>query len=173
MSRPSTRPTRTAPTGPWKGMPDRESAAEAPFSASTSGSLSRSAEIARQITCTSLAKPFGNSGGMARAIRGEVNTSVSTGRPPRSNCPPGLRPPPSPTDTELFGDGAVPLGVLLAQIFDQPAALPDQHEKASAGVMVLRVGLEMLREAVDPFRQEGDLDLWRPRVCLVRPKLLD
>ena len=74
-------------------MPDRQSAAEAPFSASTSGSLSRSAEIARQITCTSLAKPFGNSGRMGRSIRREVNTSFSTGRPSRLKYPPGIRPP--------------------------------------------------------------------------------
>ena len=50
MSLPSTMPTRTAPTGPSNGMPARQSAAEAPFMARTSGSFSWSAEMARQMT---------------------------------------------------------------------------------------------------------------------------
>ena len=48
MNWPSTRPTRTAPTGPAKGMPDRQRAAEAPLMARMSGSLLGSPEMARQ-----------------------------------------------------------------------------------------------------------------------------
>ncbi len=92
-NRPSTCPTRTAPTGPSNGIPLRHRAADAPFMASTSGSFSLSAEMARQITCTSLRKPLGNRGRIGRSMRREVRISCSAGRPSRLKYPPGIRPP--------------------------------------------------------------------------------
>src|SRR3989442_5043555 len=53
VSLPSTSPTRTAPTGPSNGIPDRQSAAEAPFMARMSGSVSWSPEIVRSEEHTS------------------------------------------------------------------------------------------------------------------------
>jgi hypothetical protein len=82
-SLPSTSPTRTAPTGPSKGMPDRQSAAEAPFIARTSGSTSWSPEMVRQITCTSLRKPSGKSGRIGRSMSRDVSVSFFTGAPSR------------------------------------------------------------------------------------------
>jgi hypothetical protein len=92
-SLPSVMVTRTAPMGPAKGMPERQSAAEEPIMASTSGSFSLSAEITRLITCISLRKPFGNSGRMGRSIRRQVSVSFSSGRPSRLKKPPGIFPP--------------------------------------------------------------------------------
>ena len=82
-SRPSTWPTRTAPTGPPNGMPERQSAAEPPFIARTSGSFCASAEMVRQMTWTSLRKPSGNSGRIGRSMRREVSVSFFTGAPSR------------------------------------------------------------------------------------------
>ena len=90
---PSIWPTRTAPTGPSNGMPDRQSAAEAPFIASTSGSFSWSPEMTRQMTCTSFAKPAGKSGRIGRSISRDVRVSFLTGAPSRLKYPPGMRPP--------------------------------------------------------------------------------
>src|SRR6185295_9784242 len=64
--------------------------------------------------------------------------------------------PRSPANPEFLGHGTVALGVLLAKVLEQPAALADQHEQAAPGVMVLLVGLEVVGEAVDALGQEGD-----------------
>ena len=82
-NRPSTCPTRTAPTGPSNGMPDRQSAADAPFIARTSGSFSWSPETTRQMTWTSFLKPSGNSGRIGRSISRDVRVSFLTGAPSR------------------------------------------------------------------------------------------
>ena len=62
---PSTRPMRTAPTGPMKGSDEIISAAEAPLMARMSCAVTRSAERTVQITCTWLLKPFGRAAGSA------------------------------------------------------------------------------------------------------------
>ncbi len=74
-------------------MPDRQSAADAPLMASTSGSFSWSPEITRQMTWTSFRKPSGKSGRIGRSISREVSVSFLTGAPSRLKYPPGMRPP--------------------------------------------------------------------------------
>src|SRR5262245_24410769 len=69
------------------------------------------------------------------------------------------RDPPSLADPEPVGDGPVSFRVPLTQILEEPAPLADQHEQASAGMMILLMRLEVVREAVDALRQERDLDL--------------
>src|SRR2546422_6221138 len=76
-------------------------------------------------------------------------------------------------DTEFVDDGPVPSGILGLEIFQEPPALADQHQQAPTRVMILRVGLEMLGQSVDPLGQERDLDLGRPGVALVGLELLD
>src|SRR5439155_22946514 len=78
-----------------------------------------------------------------------------------------------PANAELVDDRAVPLGILVLEIFEQAPSLADQHQQSPPRVMVLRVGLEVLGEAVDPLGDERDLDLGRTRVALVRLELLD
>src|SRR5438876_1029119 len=176
ISLPSTMPTRTAPTGPPNGIPARQSAADAPFRASTSGSFSWSAETARQMTWISFLKPLGNNGRMGRSISREVRISFSTGRPSRLKYPPGIRPPAyarSPANPELLDDRPVPLGVLLAQVLDQTPPLADQHQQTASRMVVLGVLLEVLGQAVDPLGEKRDLHLGRPRVSIVDAILLD
>ena len=68
------------------------SAAEAPVIASTSLSLSVSAEITSAMICVSRRQPVGNSGRIGRSIRRLVSTSFSLGLPSRLKNPPGMRP---------------------------------------------------------------------------------
>src|SRR4029450_2885068 len=63
--------------------------------------------------------------------------------------------------------------VLSLQILEKPPALADQHQQSPARVMVLRMRLEMLREAVDALGQKRNLDLRGAGVPFVSPELLD
>src|SRR5437773_5960177 len=78
-----------------------------------------------------------------------------------------------PADAQLFDDRAIPLGVFLAQVVEQRAALADQHQQPAPRMMILRVLLEVLGQAVHPLGQERDLDFGRARVAFVRAELLD
>src|SRR6266540_830341 len=91
-SRPSIIPMRTAPTGPLKGSGEIISAAEAPFRHRMSCGVTRSAESTVQITCTSLRKPFGQSGRIGRSIIRAVRIARSVGLPSRLKKPPGIFP---------------------------------------------------------------------------------
>ena len=73
-------------------MPEIVSAAEAPTSATMSGSFSRSWLSTVQTTCVSLRNPGANSGRIGRSIRREVSISFSDGRPSRLKKPPGILP---------------------------------------------------------------------------------
>src|SRR5262245_32262742 len=76
-------------------------------------------------------------------------------------------------DPEPFRESPISLRVFLAEIFEEPAALADQHEKPAPRVMVLLVSLEVIRQPVDPLGEERDLDLGRPGISIVRSELLD
>ena len=78
--------------GPLKGQPDIASAADVPIIAGISGSVSKSADMTVQTTCTSFMKPSAKSGRMGRSIRREVKVSFSLGRPSRLKNPPGILP---------------------------------------------------------------------------------
>src|SRR5690349_24392394 len=83
------------------------------------------------------------------------------------------RNPRSLANSELFRDGSVAFGVLLAQVLEQTPALADEHQETAAGVVVLLVGLEVVGETVDPLGEERDLHLGRAGVALVHLELLD
>src|SRR3954462_3379237 len=89
-----------------------------------------------------------------------------------------MRPPPYHprrllADAQPFDQLLVPAGVLALEVVEQPAPLADELEQPAPRVVVLLVGLEVLRELVDPLREQGHLHLRRPGVLLVRPELLD
>src|SRR5262249_18861153 len=67
-------------------------------------------------------------------------------------------------EAKLLDDPPVPLHVLGLQIGEQPPALSDQHHESAPRMMVLRVRLEVLRQVVDPFAEDRDLDLGRARI---------
>ena len=91
-SSPSIRPMRTAPTGPRNGSGEIISAADAPLMQRMSCGVTRSAERTVQMTCTSLRKPFGQSGRIGRSIIRAVSVARSVARPSRLKKPPGIFP---------------------------------------------------------------------------------
>src|SRR5262245_16457659 len=66
---------------------------------------------------------------------------------------------PQALDQRLVAIGAGP-----PYVVEQPPALTHQPQQAAAGVVVLLVLLEVLREIVDPLGQQRDLDLRRAGV---------
>src|SRR5688572_26640884 len=57
------------------------------------------------------------------------------------------------TEAQLGDDRAVALDVLAPQVVEKALAAPDHAEEATTGVVILRVGLEVLGELGDPLRQ--------------------
>src|SRR5262245_56822820 len=81
--------------------------------------------------------------------------------------------PPSTANAQLVDERSIALGVLPSQILEEPPPLADEHQEPPARVVVFRVRLEVLREAVDALGQQRDLDLGGAGVLFVRPVLLD
>src|SRR5262245_6945009 len=105
-----------------------------------------------------------------RAVAWPARGPPESSRPRTDPC--SVRPP-SPADSELLDDPAIPLGVLPAQVLEETAPFTDQHQQPPARVMVLRVQLEVLREAIDALGQERDLHLRGASVTIMDPELLD
>src|SRR5690606_32158480 len=61
------------------------------------------------------------------------------------------------TDAERRDDLAVPLDVVAAQVVEQAAALADQLQEPAAGVVILRVRLEVLGQIGDALGEQRDL----------------
>jgi len=69
-------------------------------------------------------------------------------------------------ETELLEQSAVAIHVLVPEIVKQAAALAHDLEQTTAGMVILTVGLEVLLEASDPLREEGNLNLGRTSVAI-------
>src|SRR5919106_1597173 len=69
-----------------------------------------------------------------------------------------------PAEAELADQLAVAVEVGGLHVPQQPAALPDQHQQAAAGVVVLAVVAQVLGQLVDPLGQQRHLDRGRPGV---------
>src|SRR4051812_7063051 len=75
------------------------------------------------------------------------------------------------TDAETADQFRVPFRVFALEIVQQPPALADELEEPAAGVVVLRVRLEVFGEVIDPLAEKSDLNFRRSGiavVCLVR-----
>ena len=62
---------------------------------------------------------------------------------------------------------------MTPQIIEQSASTPDQLQQSPSGMMILLMKFEMIREIADTVRQDGDLDLRRPRIGIMLAILLD
>src|SRR5271165_3392795 len=76
-------------------------------------------------------------------------------------------------DAEAPDDGPVPLDVVLADVVEEPAAVPDELHQTSPGVVVPLVHLEVLGQVRDAVGQQRDLHLRRPGVGVVETVLVD
>jgi hypothetical protein len=68
---------------------------------------------------------------------------------------------------------AITIDVFFAQIGKQPAAAANHLEQTTARVMIVPVLAQVIGQAVDPFRQQRDLDFRRTGVRVVQPKAGD
>src|SRR6266542_4053632 len=81
-----------------------------------------------------------------------------------------LSPEPLLADAQALDQFRIPIRVLPLQVVQQTPALTNELEKAAAGVMIFRVGLEMFRKVADALAEERDLYLGGSGVrvvCLV------
>ena len=62
------------------------------------------------------------------------------------------------SDAELGDDRTVAFDIDAGQVVKKATAATNHHQKATAGVMITLVGLEMFGQVVDAFGQKGDLD---------------
>src|SRR5690606_15594338 len=101
--------------------------------------------------------------GVHRAARGVAAGPAAFRRPkrkPRRISAP-RRGDASATQAELFDQALVALVVLALEIVEQAATLVDQLQQATAAVVVLLVGLEVLGQLHDARGEQGDLDFRR------------
>src|SRR6185437_14180906 len=70
-------------------------------------------------------------------------------------------------DTEPLDQLCVAIGVFPLEIIEEPAALADQLQEATARVVVFRVRLEMFGEVADALAEERDLHFRGSGVALM------
>src|SRR3546814_4048649 len=93
----------------------------------------------------------------------------ATGPGPTGRWTPALA---SATDAEAADHvGIAPL-VLALEVVQEPAALADQHQQATAGVEVLLVALHVPGPVVDALRQQRDLPLGGAGLALLGGEFL-
>jgi len=78
-----------------------------------------------------------------------------------------------PAQTQLGNDFAVALDVASLDVVEKTTTPTDHHQKSTATVMVVRVGLQMLGEMVDAIGQQRDLHFRRAGIGSVRTVLSD
>src|SRR5690242_1691385 len=74
---------------------------------------------------------------------------------------------------ELRDEGGVAIAFGLAKVIEQRPPLVDQHQQTAARMVVLRMGLEMLGEILDPLGEDRDLDFRGAGVALGATMFLD
>jgi hypothetical protein len=84
-----------------------------------------------------------------------------------------LRPRPLLSDVQLFDQNLVPARILTFHVVQETATGTDHLQKTPAGMMVLLVALEMRGQAIDPFGQQGNLDLGRAGIVFMNGVVLD
>ena len=89
---PSSRPMRTAPTGPAHGTSEITIAVDAPLIERIVGSFSWSTDSTVDTTWMSSRKPSGNRGRSGRSVRREAMIAASLGLPSRRMKAPGILP---------------------------------------------------------------------------------
>jgi hypothetical protein len=77
------------------------------------------------------------------------------------------------TEPELLNQLTVRVDIRPSQIVQQPATLAYHLQEATATVMVLSVLAEMLRQVIDAFSKDRNLNLGRPGVGFMGPMLLN
>ena len=72
---------------------------------------------------------------------------------------------------QFSGDRLIAVSVSAMQIIQQTTALPHHFEQTTPRVVIFQVLLEVLGQMVDSLGQQRNLDIGRPGVALVNPKI--
>lgn len=75
--------------------------------------------------------------------------------------------------SEALGHVGVAACVDPDEIVEETTALTDEHQEAAARTEILRVGLQMLGQVIDPTGEQSDLHIRRARVLLVPGEFFD
>jgi len=67
----------------------------------------------------------------------------------------------------------ISLEVLVSQIFEKSPPLPDELEETEAGMVILDMDLEVLREVLNPLTYQGNLYLRRTGIGRMDPILIN
>ena len=68
---------------------------------------------------------------------------------------------------------SVSLVIVLLEIVEKPPSLAYKHEEAPAGVVILNMNLEVLREMIDALAEQRNLHLRRAGIGLMDSELLN
>ena len=71
------------------------------------------------------------------------------------------------SDVETLDQVRVTMRILGLQVVEQAAAAADEHQQPAARMVILRVRLEVFREVVDAFAENGYLNFGRACVAFV------
>src|SRR5215831_9705860 len=161
--------TTTAPSACFASLPVSKLISRPPIVTLTSAR--RSVAIAICLFLHSASREWGLESASRPAL---ARISTLSFLPSRARLEPGsgvrFRLPPQP---QFLDQCPVPLQVVLLEIVQETAAPANQLEQPASRVMVFRMRPQVLRQLVDPLREQRDLHLGRARVCLVRPMLLN
>ena len=78
-----------------------------------------------------------------------------------------------PSQAERLYEAPVFLEIVLLEIIQESTPLAYELQEPPAGMEVLLVHLEMLRQVVDPFRQQGNLNIRRTGIAFMPFILID
>lgn len=76
-------------------------------------------------------------------------------------------------NAELLDNVPIARRIALAEIVEQASAVPNEFEQTKSRAVILGMRFEMLRQVLDPLREQRDLDFGRSRVCFVVLKCLN
>jgi hypothetical protein len=76
-------------------------------------------------------------------------------------------------DAQPLNQASISLVIVLPEIIEKPSPLSYQLEETTAGVVILHVDLEVLREVIDTLTQQRYLNFGRARVRLMEFELLN
>jgi hypothetical protein len=74
---------------------------------------------------------------------------------------------------KFLDDILISLNIRPSQVVEQSSPLTDELEKASSGVVILLVSLEMFREVIDSIAQNGNLHFRGTRVLIMQLETID
>ena len=76
-------------------------------------------------------------------------------------------------DAQPLDQTSISLVIVFPEIIEKPSPLTYQLEETPAGVVILDVDLEVLREMIDALAQQGNLNFRRARIGLMEFEMVN